>query len=427
MNILMMTNTYAPIVGGLEKSVGILSDELRKLGHRVIIVAPEFKGSPDKEPNLIRVPAIQRFNGTDFSVKLPIPGILEDKLSQFKPDIVHSHHPFLIGDTALRVASRYNIPLVFTFHTQYEQYTHYVPVDSKALKRFVAELSRGYVNLCSKVIAPSNSIKQLLDQRGVTTPIEVVPTGIYIDDYKKGSRKKFRDFLRLSDDDFLIGTVGRIAPEKNLKFLSEVVTDFLLKKEKAHFLMVGNGPMLRQIEDIFIQKGLRDRLHTPGVLQGEDLCNAYSAMDVFSFASKTETQGLVLAEAAASGTPIVALDAPGVRDVTKDKVNGRLVFKESSEDFRRALEWIYSLEDKELKSLKDRAQKSVSDFSVDNSIERTLTIYNSLKSQGYEQEKAQTSIWENAIRMIKLEVKLLKNMTNATKAAIKPIKLQKKD
>ena len=104
MNILMMTNTYTPIIGGLEKSVQTFTEEFRKRGHRVIVAAPTFEGMPTGEKDVIRVPAIQHFNGTDFSLQLPIPGFLNEKLNDFRPDIVHAHHPFLMGGTALRVA-----------------------------------------------------------------------------------------------------------------------------------------------------------------------------------------------------------------------------------------------------------------------------------------------------------------------------------
>src|SRR4051812_28170514 len=115
MNILMMTNTYKPLLGGLEKSVEAFTNELRSAGHRVILVVPQYKEGRD-EKDVIRIPAVQNFNGSDFSVQLPIPAALTDALGDFRPDIIHSHHPFLIGDTALRMASKFNVPMVFTHH-----------------------------------------------------------------------------------------------------------------------------------------------------------------------------------------------------------------------------------------------------------------------------------------------------------------------
>lgn len=178
MNILMVTNTYTPHVGGVAKSVATLTESYRQLGHRVLVIAPEFENMPEYETDVIRVPAIQNFNGSDFSVRLPIPGYVSVSLDEFCPDIVHSHHPFLLGHAALLVAASFDVPLVFTHHTMYEQYTHYVPLDSPQLKRFVVQLATGYANLSDRVIAPSQSLAKILKERGVETTIEVIPTGV---------------------------------------------------------------------------------------------------------------------------------------------------------------------------------------------------------------------------------------------------------
>ena len=147
MRILMMTNTFTPHVGGVARSVESFTASYRKLGHHVLVVAPEFDNMPSEETDVVRIPAIQNFNGSDFSVVLPIPSNLRSAVEAFEPEIVHSHHPFLIGSTALRLARQYSLPIVFTHHTMYEKYTHYVPGDSKTLKRFVINLSTRYANL----------------------------------------------------------------------------------------------------------------------------------------------------------------------------------------------------------------------------------------------------------------------------------------
>ena len=121
----MMTNTFSPHVGGVARSFQSFTNGYRKQGHRVLVVAPEYENMPEKEVDVIRIPAIQHFNRSDFSVVLPIPGFLTSVVEKFRPGIVHAHHPFLIGGTALRVAHTLELPLIFTHHTMYEQYTHY--------------------------------------------------------------------------------------------------------------------------------------------------------------------------------------------------------------------------------------------------------------------------------------------------------------
>ncbi|MDH3771224.1 MAG: glycosyltransferase, partial [Nitrospirota bacterium] len=219
MNIVMLTNTYIPHVGGVARSVEAFARHYRRLGHRVLVVAPVFEDQPKDETDVVRIPAIQHFNGSDFSVVLPVSGLLTDSLDRFQPDIVHAHHPFLLGMTALRIARFGELPLVFTHHTLYEQYTHYVPGDSPALKRFVIELGTRYANLSDQVIAPSESIAALLRQRGVVAPMTVVPTGVEIERFAKGDGRRLRDRLGVAEDGLVVGHLGRLAPEKNLAFL----------------------------------------------------------------------------------------------------------------------------------------------------------------------------------------------------------------
>jgi len=146
MNILMVTNTFTPHVGGVARSVQSYCDAFRQLGHKVLVIAPHFEGAPEHEPDVLRFPAIEHFHGSDFSVPLPAPVGLQSRLDDFAPDIVHSHHPFLLGDTALRAAAKRQLPMVFTHHTMYERYTHYLPIDSERVRRFAIELAVGYCN-----------------------------------------------------------------------------------------------------------------------------------------------------------------------------------------------------------------------------------------------------------------------------------------
>jgi glycosyltransferase involved in cell wall biosynthesis len=136
MRILMVTNTFTPHVGGVARSIETFTKSLRENGHHVLTIAPTFEDSPEHEQQVVKVPAKQRFNGSDFSVVYPFGDSLAEAVRSFAPDLVHSHHPFLLGGTALRMARVEDVPLIFTHHTMYEQFTQYVPGDSPALKRF---------------------------------------------------------------------------------------------------------------------------------------------------------------------------------------------------------------------------------------------------------------------------------------------------
>lgn len=327
MKICMMTNTYLPHVGGVARSVSTFVDEYRRLGHEVLVVAPKLPGrTPARAEAVVeRVAAIQNFNGSDFSVRLPLAAAMSQRLDDFAADIIHAHHPFLLGDTALRVASSRSVPVVFTHHTKYEDYVHYVPFASPALRRAAIQLSTEYANLCDGVIAPSASIASLIRRRGVTTPVAVVPTGIDTAAFARGEGARFRKRFKLPADAFVVGHVGRLAPEKNLRYLAEGVAHFLKKRRDAWFLVVGHGPAEEELKQVFAKRGVADRLVLAGSHTGRNLHDAYRAMDVFAFSSRSETQGLVIAEAMAAGLPVVALRASGVREVVDDATNGFLL------------------------------------------------------------------------------------------------------
>ncbi|MCL4693946.1 MAG: glycosyltransferase, partial [Candidatus Hydrogenedentes bacterium] len=342
MNIVMFTNTYLPMLGGVAKSVDRFVQEYRKIGHDVLVVAPTFEGAKNNEPGVVRVPAIQNFNGSDFSVALPVPLLLKNALDEFEPDIIHSHHPFLLGDVALRQAASRQLPLVFTHHTMYEHYTHYVPGDADVLQALAREMCAVYAGRCDHVIAPSSSVKEVLHDHDVETPITVIPTGVDTEQFASGDGAAFRREHGIPEDAFVVGHLGRLAPEKNLRFLTEAAIDFLQCREQAHLLVVGDGPEREAIADMTADAGVADRTHLTGALDGQKVVDAYHAMDVFAFASKSETQGMVLIEAMAAGTPVVALEAFGVCDVLRDRENGVLVRKEYATTFVEGLEWVAS-------------------------------------------------------------------------------------
>jgi 1,2-diacylglycerol 3-alpha-glucosyltransferase len=420
MNIVMMTNTYKPILGGLEKSVERFTQEFRKRGHRVIIVAPEYEGM-EPEEDVIRIPAIQNFQGTGFSIHVPIPGPLLSALGEFRPDLIHSHHPFLIGDTALRMASKYNVPLVFTHHTLYEENVHYLPGNEKIWKQFVIELATGYANLADQVFAPSESVRDMITARGVTTPIAVVPTGIWEKPFTRGRGKIFRKKFNIPIDGFVIGYLGRLAPEKNLEFLTRAVARFMKENMGTYFMVTGKGPSEEAIQTIFNEEGLSDRLYLTGPVEGDDVVHAYQAMNVFVFASQSETQGLVLTEAMAAGVPIIAVDAPGVREVVKDKINGRLLSSENNDDFMAALKWIKEQSLYQMKKIKKACQDTAREFSMEKSIAKALEAYVPLVIKGFVRRNSDDNNgWAKSIRLLEAEFGLVKNLTKAAGTLLVP-------
>jgi 1,2-diacylglycerol 3-alpha-glucosyltransferase len=376
MKICLMTNTYLPHVGGVARSVSTFAHEFVRQGHEVLVVAPTFSGKPlppEHEAIVERIPSLQNFNGSEFSVRLPFAAALSDRLDRFDADIIHAHHPFLLGDTALRVAMNKNVPIVFTHHTRYEDYTHYVPF-SDAMRDIAVELPTIYANLCDGVIAPSESIARLIRKRGVAVPMTVVPTGIDVQAFARAEGARVRQRHGIPTDALVIGHVGRLAREKNLEFLAEAVAEFLQTRREAWFLVVGDGPAREQLEAAFATRGVADRLVIAGKRTGVALREAYRAMDVFAFASRSETQGMVVAEAMAAQLPVVALNAAGVREVVNETNGLLLPSTVTPSDFAHALERV-TAEPARRAKLAQAAGETAQEFSRERSATRMLAFY----------------------------------------------------
>jgi glycosyltransferase involved in cell wall biosynthesis/pimeloyl-ACP methyl ester carboxylesterase len=377
----MMTNTYFPIVGGLEQSIYSFSEVFKSLGHEVLIVTPVFEGMPTEEPGVIRIPAFKKIKGTNFSINLPTSELLTRFMKKFSPDIVHSHSPLFMGDFALRLSRQHAIPLVFTYHSMFEQYLHYLPIQNEGMKRFVVKYTAGYANLVDQLIVPSKSVQDILLKRGVKTPMEIVPTGIDLKHFSKGNGKAFREQNHIPSDALVVGHVGRLAGEKNLEFQTNCLVELSKKDPKVHILIVGQGPSEKMINDTFEQAGLAKRLHLTGALHYQHLIDAYFAMDVFVFASLSETQGLVLIEAMAAGIPVVALDAPGAREVVKNSQNGRLLNEMDQESFVDALLWVLHRPPEELRAIKQAARMTAQKYPIDSDAKHMLEIYERVRSK----------------------------------------------
>ena len=422
MKICMVTNTYLPHVGGVARSVHQFSEDLRDLGHEVLVLAPEYRSDrSEKIEGVLRLPALQNFNGSDFSVRIPIPFMVEDRIESFSPDIVHSHHPFLMGDTALRIAHKYKRPLVFTHHTLYEQYTHYVPLDSQALREFVVRLATRYANFCDRVVAPSRSIARLIASRGVKRPVEEIPTGVDTDFFGQGDGQRFRSEFGLPSSGLVLGHLGRLAPEKNLVYLCRAVSAYLSRDSRAHFLLVGEGPIQDELLELFHNAGVKRQVVLAGKKTGRELQDAYQAMDLFVFASKSETQGMVLTEAMAAGKPVIALDASGTREVVRDGENGRLLREDASEEtFVAAIE-AFARDAQTAERWRENSLHTARRFSRGASARKLETLYREVLQEpvtGSTSLRQDFGLLNGLIERIKLEWDMLSEKTDAAKDAL---------
>ncbi|MDZ7809016.1 MAG: glycosyltransferase [Arhodomonas sp.] len=257
----------------------------------------------------------------------------------------------------------------------------------------------------------------ILQGRGVRTPVDVVPTGVAVDEFRGGDGRSFRRRAGIPEDAFVIGHVGRLAEEKNLGFLARAVARLLAAVPRAHFLVVGDGPAADGIRRALAVVGATQRLHMPGKLVQPALADAYAAMDCFAFASLSETQGMVLAEAMAAGLPVVALDAPGVREVVDDGHNGRLLPHCDEAAFASALGECVEADVDTRRRWAQAVAETAERYSLARCAERALALYGELDGPEGQAEEDQ-DLWHMSLRRIRAEWDLLKGMAQAAGSSL---------
>ena len=374
MKVAFFTNNYLPFVGGVPIAIDNLARRLRELGHRVFIFAPEYEEDAGEDADVFRILSISHFNRTDFSLPLLITLEPQSHFAELRPDLVHVHHPFLLGATGLNLARSMNLPVVFTYHTQYEKYAHYMPFSEKMVGDVAMNVAWRFANCCDAVIAPSTDIRDTLLERGVRTEIRVIPTGVDLQKSKGASATLLRKTLGIPADAKVLLFVSRLAKEKNAAFLLDVFGRVAAARDDAHLVMVGSGDEEAALREAAAAGGNAARIHFTGTLSGKELASAFRGADLFVFASTTETQGMVVLEAMAGGLPVVAVDAPGVRDVVSEEENGFLVPEGDADAFAARVRQV--LDDPALyDSLKDAARATSRALSLAKTSKRVEDLY----------------------------------------------------
>ncbi len=323
-----------------------------------------------------------------------------------------------MGDTALRTAVARQLPLIFTHHTMYEQYIHYVPIDAPNLAEAVVKLCTGYANRCDRVIAPSAGVARLLRRRGVDTPISVIPTGVDTTRFIRRNDTSFRESWNIPEKGFVVGHVGRLAPEKNLKLLADAAAIFLCNHEDAHFVITGAGPAETNIRETVREAGVSERVHFTGPLVDDNLVEAYSAFDAFLFTSKSETQGMVLVEAMAANTPVVALNASPVDEVVKDRKNGRLVAREDPEALAAALAWVRKQAQETQQSLQASARATAEKLDTRRCARDLINLYEDAVAEKRREHDFDEAEWHALLNFVHEEWQIWTNRIAAASAAL---------
>jgi len=333
-----VTDTYFPRVNGVSASTRIFAGELRRLGCEVFVYAPAYPGQ-DQEPGVVRFPS--RYLWFDPEDRLARAGHPEGVRHFMERgfDVVHTQTPFSLGRAALGWARRSGAAVVHTYHTLFVAYVeHYLGWIPRALSiPLVRWASRRYCDACTRVVVPSSAMREELLSYGVRTPVEVIPTGIVLERFEGRDRWRVRREAGIPDGEPLLLFMGRVAEEKNIDFLIDVVEGLKARHPGLRFWIAGEGPAKPRLQSLVARRGLSATVGFLGYLAQDDWRDCYAAADLFVFASVTETQGLVVTEAMAADTPVVAVGAMGIRDVMGEG-RGGIVTRLDREEFGAAVE-----------------------------------------------------------------------------------------
>lgn len=341
-NIAIFTESFRPYVNGVAVSVASFTRQLRGLGDAVDIFTPAMPGYEDEDPRVHRYPAVRfrsrrlqyepdytlavgRFPGlplllrTAFDVSLhnlEQRPHLDAMLRDMPIDVIHTQSPFAMGAEGRRWARRRGVPLVTTFHTLYTEYTHYTPFVPRAISLpAILHWTRRNCNAADIVIAPTEAAREVLRQWGVRRPVSILATGIDTAQFQNGDGAAIRKRWEIPANAQTLLYAGRVAPEKNIPLLLDAFEAVLAARPDAILLFAGGGPDLEAVRALTERRFGPDRTRFAGYVAREEMRDYYSAADILTFPSSTETQGLVLCEAMAAGLPFVAVESPGGRSV----------------------------------------------------------------------------------------------------------------
>lgn len=375
MKILITADCYTPTINGVVTSILNLETELRRLGHDVKILCPSENFHSSESENVYRIGSVgvgRIYSGARAALRISQSHL--QKLIDWKPDIIHSQSEFSSFIMAKRIAAEVNCPIVHTYHTVYENYTHYFSPSITLGRKAVIVMTKRILRHTKAVIAPSQKIERLLKDYGIEQPIKVIPTGLrlkkFSDEISVNIINELKAKLGIPLKSRVLITVGRAAKEKNI---DELIRYFKrLDIENTVFVIVGGGPYLDALKDLAYAENISDKIIFTGAVEPENIAAYYRLGDIFLSASQSETQGLTYIEALASGLPAVCRRDDCLNDVITNGKNGGQYtdFKEFSELIRTFL-----FNDELYKSMSENAVQTAQKYSAEKFAKDVETVY----------------------------------------------------
>lgn len=328
MKIGIFTETYRPTINGVVVSVDTFKSELEKRGHEYFIFAPDNPKQRQKEPGVFRFPSIHLPNQPFYPLAKPMPFAAAQQYLPIEVirqlDVIHVQHFSPMGHYGLSYARKLRIPSIYTYHTMAELYTGYAHLLGPVIAQPVRAWSRYTASRADHVVVPTQSIKHYLTDLGVERPMSVIPTGIETKRYKRVSARLVKEKYHIQPEHDILLYVGRLADEKNIDFLLHAFAQVLAACPQTQLVLAGGGPDKAKYLRHVIRHGLNRHVTFTGFLPRGDVIELFGAADLFVFPSVTDTQGIVIIEAMAAGTPPVAVDRLGPHDLIKHNLTGCL-------------------------------------------------------------------------------------------------------
>ena len=384
MRVGIFTDSYYPLVAGVATSIEMLKNALEDMGHTVYIVAQNLENYRfvyDKEHRIIRLPGIKTSIPNIRITQVYSHKAMKIIKNEWKLDIIHTQTEGTVGSFSHIVAKKLNLPIVHTYHTLYEDYMYYVTHGhfDKMAKKILAKYTKYYYDhKCDEAIVPTDKIKDIfINKYHIDRTIHVIPSGIDIKKFyptnaSKKRAKEIRKKYHIADDDFVIGSVGRVASEKSFNKIIECLPDLIKMNKRIKFMLVGDGVELGNLKKLAKDLKIDKNVIFTGLIDYNEITNYYQAFDVMVSFSKTETQGMTIAEALAAARPTICINDTSFEDIIQDNYNGYLF--NSDDEFKQ---YVIDLSgDKELyKMLSSNAKNSVYSYSKEVFASRVLKVY----------------------------------------------------
>ena len=393
MRIAFFTNCYKPLINGVVTSILSLKEAYERKGHEVYIFAPRVEDYIDEEKNVFRYRSVNLTSKVQYPIAIPLSFRAKKIITEFNPEIIHIHHPFVLSSEAIMYGKKLGIPKILTLHTQYEQYAYYIaPIPQKLTQEAIKMVISHLADKIDCITTPSESMKTLIKDYGIKNRIEVIPNAIDLNSFKEKDEKKSLKIKRrynLKEEDKIILYVGRVAQEKSIDKIIKALAIIKRKSiNRVKLLIVGKGPAMDELIQLGKRLGLEDDIIFTGSVSNEEIHHYYKIAYLFAITSTSESFGIVIIEALASGIPVLAVRAPGAVDILTHGVDG-LLTEDNVEHFAALLKKLVT--ESELRDKLSRGALETSEqYSIDVVAERMLNLYREVIVIQKLQEKRKT-------------------------------------